>query len=51
MNIPCSSGSYRVKRGGSWLSGAGELPVGACFGEAPGGRFAGLGFRLLRTAE
>jgi sulfatase modifying factor 1 len=45
-----SSGSYRVFRGGSWLDGARGCRSAYRGGDAPGGRYGSLGFRLLRTA-
>ena len=44
-----SGGSYRVRRGGSWLSGARYCRSAYRFRGAPGGRRSALGFRLLRN--
>ena len=43
------SGSYRVLRGGSWISYAGACRSAYRSGGSPGRRNYGLGFRLLRT--
>ena len=41
-----SSGSNRVRRGGSWFSGARSCPVSIRDYYAPGNRYSGLGLRL-----
>jgi formylglycine-generating enzyme required for sulfatase activity len=43
-------GSARVYRGGSWSYGAGYCRSAYRRHDAPGYRYGGLGFRLLRTA-
>ena len=43
------SGSYRVVRGGGWISRASGCRSSFRFDVTPGSRYAGLGFRLLRT--
>ena len=43
------SGSERVFRGGSWLSGAGACRSADRYGSSPGARGIALGFRLLRA--
>jgi formylglycine-generating enzyme len=42
-----SSGSNRVYRGGSWISGAGYCRVARCDNYMPSGRGGDLGFRLV----
>jgi formylglycine-generating enzyme required for sulfatase activity len=44
-----TSGSYRVRRGGSWLSYPRYCRVAYRYGDAPGGRGNNTGFRLART--
>lgn len=44
-----SSGSYRVLRGGSWLSRPRDVRCADRSRNRPGGRFYSVGFRLLRT--
>ena len=44
-----SSGSYRVKRGGSWDGRAGSCRSANRYDRAPGSWYYGLGFRLART--
>ena len=46
-----SSGAGRVHRGGGWNAGAGFCRAAIRGGVAPGYRYDGRGFRLLRTAE
>ena len=41
-----ASGSDRVRRGGSWLGGAGDCTVGERYYSSPGNRYGNLGFRL-----
>jgi formylglycine-generating enzyme required for sulfatase activity len=45
------SGSDRVIRGGGWLDDAGDCRSAYRIYAAPGSRYDGLGFRLLRMAE
>jgi serine/threonine-protein kinase len=42
-------GSSRVRRGGSWISSAGNCRAALRRGNAPGDRDGGLGFRLARS--
>lgn len=44
-----SSGSFRVRRGGSWFSYAGVCRSASRHDGTPGGRGGHLGFRLART--
>ena len=44
------SGSARVRRGGGWDSGARNCRSAYRLDRAPGSRYGGLGFRLLREA-
>ena len=44
-----ASGSFRVTRGGGWVSIAGACRSSDRNGGAPGNRYGNLGFRLLRT--
>lgn len=44
-----SSGSSRVIRGGSWLSGASYCRSAVRYDNTPGGRSGSIGFRLVRT--
>ena len=46
-----SSGTYRVVRGGGWVSGAFFLRSAFRLRAAPGFRYGILGFRLVRSAE
>jgi formylglycine-generating enzyme required for sulfatase activity len=46
-----SSGSYRVFRGGSWYSDAGNCRVADRGGNSPGYRYGGLGFRLACSSK
>jgi len=43
------SGSFRVRRGGSWGNDSLRLRASARGGVAPGGRHVNLGFRLSRS--
>ena len=45
-----AKGTYRVLRGGGWLSPARHLRSACRFGDDPGNRVNGLGFRLLSSA-
>lgn len=45
------SGSLRVLRGGSWDYGARDLRSAGRNSDRPGGRYGGVGFRLVRTAK
>jgi formylglycine-generating enzyme required for sulfatase activity len=49
-NCP-TTGSYRVARGGSWISAARFARVSYRDYDEPGDRIAGLGFRLARSSE
>ena len=44
-----ASGSYRVRRGGGWRSGASNCRSAIRISATPGNRNSNLGFRLLRT--
>ena len=44
-----SSGSYRVYRGGGWIDFARDVRSAHRYSSAPGLRYDGLGFRLVRT--
>jgi formylglycine-generating enzyme len=44
-----ATGSYRVQRGGSWLSNPQDCRVADRCNDAPGVRYYGTGFRLART--
>ena len=46
-----SSGSYRVKRGGSWYNGANLASVFHRNSSSPSFRYSFLGFRLVRSAQ
>lgn len=46
-----SSGSYRVKRGGSWNNGANLSSVFHRNSSSPSVRYSFLGFRLVRSAQ
>jgi formylglycine-generating enzyme required for sulfatase activity len=48
---PSYSGSFRILRGGGWISGAGYLLVGGVSSDGPGNRYGDHGFRPARTAE
>ena len=43
------AGSGRVVRGGSFSGFASDVRVSDRYGNTPGGRYDGVGFRLLRT--
>ena len=49
--VGSASGSFRVLRGGSWLSFARYLRSGYRFYGVPGVRYDSVGFRLVRTAK
>ncbi|MBI5631802.1 MAG: formylglycine-generating enzyme family protein [Elusimicrobia bacterium] len=46
-----STGSSRVLRGGSWFSDAGGLRSAVRYSGVPGGRYGGVGFRLVRSSR
>ena len=46
-----SSGSYRVRRGGSWYDLAGNASVCGRYRGTPSNRYYHLGFRLVRSAQ
>lgn len=46
-----NTGSFRVLRGGSWNNNASYLRSAHRSGAGPGGRYGGVGFRLVRTAK
>ena len=45
------SGSYRVRRGGSWVNGANYASVSGRYDYNPYNRYRNLGFRVVRSAN